>query len=32
VGAKVADLSGGLQHPTVDRDNLSADIGFPMTK
>jgi len=28
----VAKLSGGLQHPTVDRDNLYQKFGFPALK
>jgi WD40 repeat protein/uncharacterized caspase-like protein len=29
VGRRVPELSGGAQHPVVDRDNLSVTIGFP---
>ncbi len=31
VSSRVAELTKGLQHPVVDRDNLSARFGFPIT-
>jgi WD40 repeat protein len=30
VAAKVAETTGGIQHPTVDRDNLFQKFGFPL--
>ncbi len=32
LGPAVADLTHGRQHPTVDRDNLTVDMGFPVLK
>ena len=32
VSANVADVSGNLQHPTVDRDNIYQKFGFPSVK
>jgi WD40 repeat protein len=28
----VAEMSGGTQHPTIDRDNLAARFGFPVVR
>lgn len=32
VSRTVAELSGGLQHPTVDRDNIYAHFSFPLVR
>lgn len=32
VSRTVAELSDGLQHPTVDRDNISASFAFPLVR